>query len=86
MKPVALFQYQIENSSKRGQIVLDMFGGSGTTLIAAESLGRNARLVELDPKFCDVIVKRYMNVTDKRDVVLVRNGVEIPVKDTGILD
>lgn len=86
MKPVDLFRYQIENSTKRGQIVLDTFGGSGTTLIAAEATGRKARLIELDPKFCDVIVKRYASVTGKNDITLVRNGKEIPVEETGILN
>ena len=86
MKPVALFQYQIENSSKVGQIVFDSFGGSGTTMVACEASGRNARLTELDPRYVDVIVKRYMTVTGRRDVVLTRDGKEIPVEDTGILD
>lgn len=86
MKPVALFQYQIENSTKRGQIVLDTFGGSGTTMVACEATGRKARLIELDPKFCDVIVKRYAATTNKRDITLIRNGIEIPVESTGILE
>ena len=63
MKPVALFQYQMANSSKPGDIVLDSFGGSGTTLIAAERLRRKARLTELDPAYCDVIVKRWEDYT-----------------------
>lgn len=63
MKPVELFQYQIENSSKPGQIVLDSFGGSGTTVIACERSNRKARLMELDPKYCDVIVKRWEDFT-----------------------
>ena len=58
MKPVDLFSYQIKNSSKEGDLVLDSFGGSGTTLIACEKLNRRARLVELDPHYCDVIVGR----------------------------
>ena len=86
MKPVALFQYQIENSTEDGQLVLDSFGGSGTTLIACEAAGRKAFLAELDPRYCDVIVKRYMNVTGRRDAVLVRDGKEIPANDTGILN
>jgi DNA modification methylase len=65
MKPVDLFQYQITNSSKPGDIILDTFGGSGTTLIAAERIQRQARLVELDPKYCDVIVKRWEDFTGK---------------------
>lgn len=59
MKPVGLFGYQIKNSSKSGDIVLDLFGGSGTTLIACEQLGRKCYMMELDPKYCDVIRKRY---------------------------
>ena len=86
MKPTRLIAKLIENSSKAGWIVLDPFGGSGSTLIAAEATGRKARLIELDPKFCDVIVKRYASVTEKTDITLVRNGKEIPVEDTGILN
>ena len=59
MKPVAVIQRAIKNSSVKGDIVLDLFGGSGTTLIASESLNRKARLMELDPHYCDVIRKRY---------------------------
>lgn len=65
MKPVALFEYQMLNNTKGGDIVLDSFGGSGTTLIAAEKNGRVARLMELDPKYCDVIVKRWQEFTGK---------------------
>jgi site-specific DNA-methyltransferase (adenine-specific) len=66
MKPVELFAYQIGNSSKAGDIVLDSFGGSGTTAIACEQLGRSARLMELDPKYVDVIVTRWQNFTGKQ--------------------
>lgn len=59
MKPVELFEYQIGNSSKAGDIVLDLFGGSGTTLIVCEKLNRSARLMELDPRYCDAIRRRY---------------------------
>ena len=59
MKPVALVERAIRNSSKSRDIVLDPFGGSGSTLIACEKAGRQARLVELDPKYCDVIVMRW---------------------------
>lgn len=86
MKPTTLVAQLIENSSKKGWTVLDPFGGSGSTLIAAEATGRRARLIELDPKFVDVIVKRYAATTDKKDITLVRNGEEIPVGRTGILD
>lgn len=65
MKPVKLFKYLMENSSKVGDIVLDSFGGSGTTLVAAEELGRKACLMELDPRYCDVIIKRWQAMTGK---------------------
>ena len=61
MKPVALVERAIRNSSKSRDIVLDPFGGSGTTLIAAERTGRRARLIELDPKYADVIVQRWQD-------------------------
>ncbi len=63
MKPVELVERAIRNSSKTRDIVLDLFGGSGTTLIAAEKTQRRARLVELDPKYVDVIVKRWQDYT-----------------------
>ena len=63
MKPVALVERAIRNSSKSRDIVLDPFGGSGSTLIACEKTGRQARLVELDPKYCDVIVQRWQDWT-----------------------
>jgi len=59
MKPVELFEYQILNNTKGSDIVLDSFGGSGTTVIACEKNGRMARVMELDPKYCDVIRKRW---------------------------
>ena len=63
MKPVALVERAIRNSSKSRDIVLDPFGGSGTTMIAAEHAGRRARLIELDPKYVDVIVQRWQKAT-----------------------
>jgi len=63
MKPVALVERAIRNSSKSRDVVLDPFGGSGTTMIAAERAGRRARLVELDPKYVDVIVQRWQEAT-----------------------
>jgi DNA modification methylase len=65
MKPVALFEYQMLNNTKGGDIVLDTFGGSGTTILAAEKNGRHAYLMELDPKYCDVIIKRWQDFTGK---------------------
>lgn len=63
MKPVALIERQLRNNAKAGAIVLDAFGGSGSTLIAAERLGMNARLSELSPVYCDVIVRRWQEFT-----------------------
>ena len=63
MKPVALVERAIRNSSKSRDIVLDPFGGSGTTMIAAERTGRRARLVELEPRYVDVIVRRWEELT-----------------------
>lgn len=69
MKPVELFQYQMENSTKQGDVVLDSFGGSGTTMIAAERIHRKARIMELDPAYCDVIVKRWEDFTGKKAIL-----------------
>ena len=74
MKPVQLMAYPIQNSSMRGTLVLDPFLGSGSTLIAADQTGRICYGIELDEKFVDVIVKRYMKATEKTDVKLIREG------------
>ena len=68
MKPVELVERAIRNSSRPGNVVLDPFGGSGTTLIAAEKSGRIARLIELDPKYVDVIVRRWEEFTGKQAI------------------
>jgi site-specific DNA-methyltransferase (adenine-specific) len=68
MKPVSLFEYQMLNNTKGGDIVLDSFGGSGTTMLAAEKNGRHAYLMELDPKYCDVIIRRWQDFTGKNAV------------------
>lgn len=68
MKPVALFDYLIKNNTKSGDIVLDIFGGSGTTIMACEQNGRRGFLMELDPKYCDVIVKRWEKFTGEKAV------------------
>jgi len=65
MKPVELVEYQMGNNTRSGDIILDLFGGSGSTLIAAEKNGRACRMMELDPKYCDVIVRRWQNYTGK---------------------
>ena len=70
MKPVPLIGRQIKNSSRFGEIVLDVFGGSGSTLIAAEQLGRKCRMVEFDPVYADVIVKRWEELTGDEAVWL----------------
>lgn len=68
MKPVELFEYQMLNNTKGADIVLDSFGGSGTTVIAAEKHGRHARIMELDPKYCDVIIKRWQDFTGQEAI------------------
>jgi DNA modification methylase len=79
MKPVPLVAYPILNSSMTGCIVLDPFGGSGSTLIACDQTGRICYTVELDEKFCDVIVNRYIEFKGSDiDVFLMRDGQKIP--------
>ena len=79
MKPIPLIAYPILNSSLTGCIVLDPFGGSGSTLIASDQLERICYSIELDEKFCDVIVKRYIeHKGSSEDVFLIRGGAKIP--------
>lgn len=75
-KPVEVPGRAIMNSSKKGDIVLDLFGGSGSTMMACDQLERKNRSLELDPRYVDVIVKRYINL-GKEDVILIRDGKEI---------
>lgn len=85
MKPVALVAYPITNSSMSGCIVLDPFGGSGSTLIACEQTDRICHTIELDEKFCDVIVKRYIEqVGSDKTVFLLRDGAKITYSDLEI--
>ena len=91
MKPIALLAYPIMNSSMTGTIVLDPFGGSGSTLIACEQSDRTCYTVELDEKFCDVIVKRYIEqvgssdgVTVQRDGVTFRFDEVTTVEESGV--
>lgn len=65
MKPVGLVQEMVENSSRPGEVLLDLFGGAGSTLIAGEKTGRTCRLMELDPRFADVIVRRWQEFTGR---------------------
>jgi DNA modification methylase len=73
VKPVALIADALRDCSRRGEIVLDAFGGSGSTLIAAERTGRVARLIEYDPAYCDTIARRWELLTGKR-VTLLTSG------------
>lgn len=76
MKPVRLIARLIRNSSKRSCNILDSFGGSGTTLIACEQLGRKAFLCELDPHYCDVIIQRWENLTGKQAILMTEGSNE----------
>jgi len=83
MKPVPLVAYPIQNSSMSNCIVLEPFAGSGSTLIACEQLGRICYAIELDEKYADVIVKRYIEYVDSyEEVFLIRDGEKILYKDT----
>lgn len=75
MKPVKLFDYQMQCSSKEGDAVLDLFAGSGTTIIAAEQNGRRAYCMELDPKYVDVIIDRWEKFTGRKAVCLSKREV-----------
>ena len=70
MKPILLFDYEMKCNTKKGENVLDLFGGSGTTIMAAEQNGRNAFVMEFDPKFVDVIIKRWETFTGETAVLL----------------
>jgi DNA modification methylase len=69
VKPLSLVADAIQDCSKRGGLILDPFGGSGTTLIAAEKTGRRARLIEIDPLYCDVIIRRWQAETGRQAVL-----------------
>lgn len=75
MKPILLICYQIENSTKKGELVIDGFLGSGSTMVASHQLKRKCYGMELDPKYCDVIVKRMLKLDP--DIELKKNGVLI---------
>lgn len=82
MKPIPLIAYPIRNSSMSNCIILDPFGGSGSTLIACEQLGRICHTIELDEKYCDVIVKRYIEQVGSADTVsVIRDGMTIRFED-----
>jgi len=81
MKPVELVRKHVENSSIPGQSVLDQFAGSGSTLIACEQIGRKAFLMELDPKFADVIVRRWEEFTGKKAQHVAATGADAPAAE-----
>ena len=69
MKPVALIERAVMNSSRRGEIVLDPFAGSGSTLIACEKTGRRSRLIEIEPCYCDVVIRRWQEFTGREAIL-----------------
>jgi DNA modification methylase len=82
MKPISLLGELLKNSSLIGENVLDLFGGSGSTLIACDELKRSAYLNELDENYVDVIVKRYINLKGSgENCYLVRNGLKQPLSE-----
>ena len=80
VKPVALVADAIRDCSNRNDIILDPFGGAGTTLIAAEKTGRKARLIEIDPRYVDVTITRWQNLTGR---TAVRADAETPYPNAG---
>ena len=78
MKPIPLLAYPIKNSSAPNSIVLDLFGGSGSTLMACEQTDRICRTMELDPRYATAIVMRYANEYGTENIRLLRNGEELP--------
>jgi site-specific DNA-methyltransferase (adenine-specific) len=74
MKPIALFDYQIKNNTKGGDVVLDLFGGSGTTIMACEQNGRRAYCMEFDPRYVQAIIERWENFTGEKAVLLSDSG------------
>lgn len=79
MKPVPLVAHPIKNSTSANAVVLDPFGGSGSTLVACEQTGRICRTMELDEKYCDVIVSRYADLAGGDEIHVTRDGVDIPL-------
>ena len=85
MKPITLIAKLIQNSSRERDIVFDAFGGSGSTLMACEQLNRISYNIELDEKYCDVIVRRFIKSFGANGITLIRDGREIPVEDTPLI-
>jgi DNA modification methylase len=88
MKPVRLLSRLVHNSSDREEIVLDIFAGSGSTLIACEQLGRRSFNIELDGRYCDAIVSRFRKYANNDDtkIKLIRDGQELSISDSGFLE
>jgi DNA modification methylase len=81
VKPVPLVRDALLDCSNRGEVVLDMFGGSGTTLIAAQKTGRRARLIEYDPRYCDVIIQRFERLTGRKARLVATGQISDEVAD-----
>ena len=79
MKPIRLISRLVKNSSRRGENVIDFFGGSGSTLISCEQLGRKCFMIELDPKYVDVIIARWEALTGETAIKLI-DGIEMEAK------
>ena len=87
MKPIPLLSYPIANSSMSNTLVLDPFGGSGSTLIACEQMDRSCYTIELDEKYCDVIVRRYIEYKgSSEDVTVLRDGTQFKFEDVEVSD
>lgn len=78
MKPIGLLGYLIKNSSVEGDLIVDLFGGSGSTLIASEQMNRKCYTMDLDPKYCDAIIKRYIALTGDENIKVIRGEQVIP--------
>lgn len=78
MKPLGLLGYLIKNSSLKGDLIVDLFGGSGSTLIASEQMDRICYTMELDPRYCDAIIKRYIALAGEEEIKVIRDGQTIP--------
>ncbi|ARE87729.1 site-specific DNA-methyltransferase [Clostridium formicaceticum] len=81
MKPIGLIGYLLKNSSVEGNLVVDLFGGSGSTLIASEQMNRICYTMDMDPRYCDAIVKRYIQATGDDRVQVIRKGQAIPYEE-----
>ena len=81
MKPIPLLAYPIKNSSAPNAVVMDLFGGSGSTLIACEETDRVCRTMELDPRYASVIVERYHLAYPAGKITVLRDGIEMDYQD-----